>query len=209
MADVVLGVVALLVGVLLSLRGYAALRLVISVWGGFAGFVLGAGAVAGATGESFLASVLAWVVGAVVAALFGVVAYLYYAVSVVIGMGSIGFVLGTTAMVAFGVRWSWVIVLAGVAGAVLLALAAIVGDLPLVILALLGAFAGSATVLAGVMLLVGVLDSADLVVPGTTRTLDPSGWWTAAYVALAMLGFVTQLRSADARRGTLRQSWAA
>ena len=209
MQEVALGLLALLVGGLLCFRGYAALRVVIAVWGAFTGFFLGAGLVAGVTGEGLLASALAWVVGAALAVVFGLVAYLYYAVSVVIGMGAIGFVLGTTAMVALGVSWSWVIVLAGVAVAVLLALTAIVGDLPLVILALLGALAGSTTILAGVMLLTGVLDSPDLAVPGTTQTLELGWWWTAAYLGLAVVGLIVQLRSVEARRGTLRQAWAA
>jgi hypothetical protein len=209
MQDVVLGLLALLVGALLCFRGYAALRVVIAVWGAFTGFFLGAGLVAGVTGEGFLASALAWIVGAALAVVFGLVAYLYYAVSVVIGMGAIGFALGTTAVVALGVTWSWVIVLAGVAVAVLLALTAIVGDLPLVILALLGALAGSTTILAGVMLLTGVVDSPDFAAPGTTQALQLGWWWTAAYLGLAVVGLIVQLRSAEARRGTLRQAWAA
>jgi hypothetical protein len=209
MQDVVLGALLLLVGALLCFRGYAALRAVIAVWGALAGFVLGAGVVTSLTADGFLASGLAWAVGLAVGAVFGLVAYLYYAVSVVLGMGSIGFALGTAAMVALGVSWSWLVVLAGVAAAVLLALMAIIGDLPLALLAVLGAFAGSVTILAGVMLLTGVLESPDLADPGTTRALQLGWWWSAAYVALAMTGLVVQLRSADARRGTLRQAWAA
>ena len=208
MPDVVLGLLALLVGALLCFRGYAALRVVIALWGAFAGFFLGAGLVAGATGEGFLASALAWIVGAAVAMLFGLIAYLYYAVSVVIGMGAIGFALGTTAMVALGATWSWAIVLAGVAAAVLLAILAIVGDLPMVILALLGALAGASAILAGALLLLGVLESADLAAADTTEALELGWWWTAGYIVLAVVGFVVQLRSADARRGTLRQAWS-
>jgi hypothetical protein len=209
MSDAVLGLLALLVGALLLFRGYAALRFVIAIWGAFTGFFLGAGIVASVTGEGFLASALAWVVGTVVALAFGLVAYLYYAVSVVIGMGAIGFALGTTAMVAIGVTWSWVIVLVGVAVAVLLAVVAIVGDLPLVILAVLGALAGASTMLAGVLLLLGDLDSRDLAVAGTPQDLELGWWWTAAYLALALAGLLVQLRSERARRGTLRDAWAA
>jgi hypothetical protein len=209
MEDTVLGVLALLVGALLCFRGYAALRVVIAVWGGFTGFVLGAGLVAGFTGDGFLASALAWAVGMVLLVVFGLFAYLYYAVSVVLGMGAIGFALGTTAMVALGVSWSWVIVLVGVAVAVLLAVVAIAGDLPMLILAGLSALAGATTTLAGVMLLAGVLDSPDLAQGGTTGALELGWWWTAAYVVLSMFGLAAQLRSEDARRGTLRQAWGA
>jgi len=42
-----------------------------------------------------------------VAILFGLIAYLYYEVAVVLAMAAIGFALGTGLMVALGVRWSW------------------------------------------------------------------------------------------------------
>lgn len=209
MQDVLIGVLAVVVGALLCFHGYTALRLVISMWGAFAGFFLGAGLVAGVTGETLLASVLAWLVGVAVGLVFGVVAYLYYAVSVVVGMGAIGFTLGTTAMVALGVTWSWVVVLAGVAVAVLLALMAVVGDLPLLILALLSALAGASTILAGVLLVTGALSTPELAEGATTQSLDLGWWWTAAYIVLATLGLTGQLRTVEARRGTLRQAWAA
>jgi hypothetical protein len=164
MEDLLVGVVAVVVGGALCFRGYAALRVVIAVWGAFAGFVLGAGVVAGATGEGFLASALAWAVGLVVAAVFGLLAYAYYAISVLIGMSAIGFTLGTTAMVALGVTWSWVVVLVGIVVGALLAMLAIAGDLPKLILALLGAFAGSSIAIGGILLVIGRLDRGDLAV---------------------------------------------
>jgi len=205
--DLIVGGAAVVVGLLLCFAGYAALRAVIAVWGAFAGFLLGAGLVASLTGEGFLGSVLAWSVGLVLALVFGLIAYLYYAVSVVIGMAAIGFSLGSTLMLALGVTWTWVVVLVGVAVGVLLAMLAIVGDLPMVLLAVLGAFAGSSVALAGVLLLTGVLDSGDLATPETTRTLELGWWWTAAYLALAVIGLVVQLRSVEARSGTLREGW--
>jgi hypothetical protein len=140
---------------------------------------------------------------------FGLIAYLYYAVSVVIGMGAIGFALGTTLMAALGVTWSWLVVLVGIVVGVLLAMLAIVGDLPLLILAILGAFAGASVTIAGVLLLVGVLDVEELAAPETTQTIELGWVWTAAYLVLGVAGLVVQLRSVEARRGTLRESWSA
>jgi hypothetical protein len=208
MEDLLVGTLAVAVGGALCFRGYAALRLVISVWGAFAGFVLGAGVVAGATGEGFLASALAWVVGLAVAAAFGLLAYAYYAISVLIGMSAIGFTLGTTAMVALGVTWSWVVVLVGIVVGALLAVLAIAGDLPRLILALLGAFAGSSIVIAGILLLIGRVDRGDLAATDTTAALDLWWGWTAAYLLLAVAGLSSQLRDVGARRGTLRDDWA-
>ena len=207
MEDLLVGVVAVVVGGALCFRGYAALRLVIAMWGAFAGFFLGAGVVAGVTGEGFLASTVAWAVGLAVAVLFGVLAYAYYSISVLIGMSAIGFTLGTTAMVALGVAWSWVVVLVGIVVGALLALLAIAGDLPRLILVLLGAFAGSSIAIAGILLLIGRVDRGDLAATDTTAALGLWWGWTLFYVALAVAGIVSQLRDADARRGTLRAGW--
>jgi hypothetical protein len=205
--DVVIGLVAIAVGLLLCFAGYAALRAVIAVWGAFAGFLLGAGLVASITGEGFLATVAGWLVGLAVGLVFGLIAYLYYAVSVVIGMGAIGFALGTTVMAALGVSWSWLVVLVGIVVGVLLAMLAIVGDLPMLILAILGAFAGASVTVTGILLLTGTLDRAELATPETTQALELGWLWTAVYLVLAVAGLVVQLRSVEARRGTLRESW--
>ena len=207
MPDVIIGVVAVLVGGLLCFRGYAALRAIIAVWGAFAGFFLGAGLVSSFADERFLGSVLAWIVGGVVAIAFGLIAYAYYAVSVVIGMAAIGFTLGTTAMVAIGVSWSWVVVLVGIVAGILLAMLAIVGDLPMLILAILGALAGASTMIAGLLLVFGVLDAAVLASPETTEALELRWWWSAAYVVLVVAGLIAQFRSAETQRGTLREAW--
>jgi hypothetical protein len=208
MEELLVGVVAVVIGGALCFRGYAALRVVIAVWGGFAGFLLGAGVVAGATGEGLLASALAWAVGVVVAVAFGLLAYAYYAISVLIGMSAIGFTLGTTGMVALGVTWSWVVVLVGIVVGALLAMLAIAGDLPKLLLALLGAFAGSSIALGGVLLVLGILDRGDLASTETTAALDLWWGWTLAYVVLALAGLASQMRDVGARRGTLRDDWA-
>jgi hypothetical protein len=61
----------------------------------------------------------------------------------------------------------------------------------------------------GALLLLGTLDRDELATPETTQTLELGWVWTAAYVVLALAGLVVQLRSADARRGTLREAWRA
>lgn len=206
MQDVVLGLVAVLVGAALCFRGYAALRVIIALWGAFVGFLLGAGVVASATGDPFLGTAGGWLAALVGAVLFGLVAYLFYAISIVIGLGAIGFALGTTLLSALGVEWSWVTVLGGLVVGVLLAVIAVVGDLPRLLLVVLGALAGASTLLTGVLLLIGSVGADELSEP-TTIALE--GWWYVAYVVLAVIGIVVQLRDPAARRGTVRESWGA
>lgn len=207
MADIGLGVLAIIVGIAFCFRGYVAMRLIIPIWGAFSGFVLGAGLVASIVDEGFLSSLLGWLVGLMVALVFGVLAYLYYEISVFIAMSAIGFALGTAAMVAFGVQWSWLIVLVGVIAGALLALLAILGDLPMVLLVVLTAMAGATAVVTGVMLLVGVVSIGDFDSIATTSAIDDDWWWYATYLVLVIAGIASQLTAAARLRGSLRAAW--
>jgi hypothetical protein len=208
MSDILIGLLAVAVGALIAARGYLAMRLIIPVWGAFTGFFVGAGIVGAVTGDGFLSTVVGWLVGLAVAMVFALLAYLYYELSVVIAMGAIGFSLGTAAMVALGVSWSWVIVLVGVLAAVFLAGIAIVGDLPMVILMVLTALAGASTVVFGLMLVFGVIDLGDLDSAATTQAVDDDWWWYAISILVAAVGIAAQFRAVESLTTTMRQQWA-
>lgn len=207
MGDVILGIIAILVGLLFCFRGYLAMRLVIPIWGAFAGFMFGAGLIANVTDEGFLASVLGWVVGAVLALVAGLLAYLYYEVAVILAMSAIGFTLGTSTMVALGVTWDWLTILVGLAVGILLALIAIVGDLPMALLTVLTSLAGASAVVTGTMLLFGVISTDDFDVAATTQQLDDDWWWYALYAGLAIAGMIAQFTSTARMRASLRDMW--
>ena len=207
MEDLVVGILAIVVGALFCFRGYLAMRGIIPIWGGFAGFMLGAGLVASFANESFLSSLLAWIVGLAVAFVFALLAYLYYEVSVVITMSAIGFALGTGFMALIGVTWSWLILLVGLAVGVLLALLAIVADLPMALLTLLTALAGSTAIVAGILLVTNIIDVADLGTGATTERIGDDWWWYAVYAGFALAGIIAQVSSTAKLRTSLRQSW--
>lgn len=208
MADIVVAIFAIAIGAAFCFRGYLAMRIIIPIWGAFAGLFFGAGLVASLTAEGFLTTVLGWLVGLGFALLFGALAYVYYEVSVFIAMAAIGFSLGTTTMVVIGIEWSWLIILAGVIAGALLALVAILADLPMVLLTILTATAGATAIVTGVMLLFGVVSLADFGSVATTAVLQDDWWWYALYVALIIAGIVAQLTATARRRGSLRQSWS-
>lgn len=206
MNDVVVGLIAILTGAVFCFRGYLAMRIIIPLWGAFAGFMLGAGIMSGSDG--FLGSAIGWIVGIAVAVVFGLIAYLYYEVAVMIGMMAIGFALGSSLMVLLGVTWSWLIVLSGVVLAVVLAFIAIAGDLPMVLLTVLTGLAGASTIVFGLMLVVGAVDVAELDSAQTTEVLADDWWWYAIYIVLAIAGMLAQLADVDRRRDSLRAAWA-
>jgi hypothetical protein len=204
--DVLVALLAIAAGALFCFRGYLAMRVVIPVWGAFAGFLLGAGIVA--TGDDgFLRTGLSWIVGIVIGLVFAALAYLYYEVSIVIGMAAIGFTLGSSAMVALGVDWTWVIVLVGMLVAVLLAMVALVGDLPMMILVILSAMAGASAIVFGIMLLAGTLETSELEQGSVTERLADDWWWYAIYLGLVVFGVVAQVSATERIRASLRESW--
>src|SRR3954465_8462547 len=111
MADILLGILAIIAGSAMLLAGQFVLRLMLPIWGFFAGFAFGAGLVANLADERFLGTVLGWVLGFVFALIFAVFAYLYYAVAVVLVMAAFGFAIGSGVVVALGIDWNWLAVL--------------------------------------------------------------------------------------------------
>lgn len=201
MTTVIIGVLGLAVGLLVCLRGYRALRVIITVLGAWYGFVLGGRIAAAATGEEFLATPLGWV-GAIVGALvLGLLAYAIYQLAVLIGMGSLGLAIASTALTAFGVENETVVWVVSIAAALLLVVLALVTDLPAVLLVVLTALAGAGITISGVLLLLGSSTTAELGL-GTGGT---DGWWSLAVLGLAVVGMIVQSR--DLSRTRMRAAW--
>lgn len=206
MSNIVIGILAVLAGALFCFWGVAAMRGVIAVWGAFVGFVLGAGLVSNWTGENFLGTALAWIVGLLLAFVFALIAYLYYQVAVTLAMASIGFALGTALMVALGVSWNWFVILVGVVAGVLLAWACIAMDLPAILLVVLSALGGATAIVGGLMLFTGTLVTSDFERGDITARIHDSWWWWVIYAVLAVVGIVAQARLLGQSKD-LREQW--
>ena len=207
MEDVLIGLLAIFVGAVFCFRGYLSMRIVFPLWGAWIGFVFGATLVASFDDEGFLSTLLGWLVGIVFAVAFSLLAYLFYEVAVIIGMATIGYVLGVAVLVALDVEWSWIVTLVGIACGVLLAIAAVKLDVPVVLLIVLTAAAGATAIVGGLMLLVGAVDIDDLSHSGVTDRIDASVWWWALDLVLAIAGIISQGRSAERLRGSMREAW--
>jgi hypothetical protein len=209
MVDILLGLLAIVAGGAMLFAGQFVLRLVIPVWGFFAGFAFGAGLVSDLADERFLGTVLGWVLGLVFAVLFAVLAYLYYYVAVVLAMGAFGFAIGSGLVVAFGIDWNWVAVLVGLVVGVIVGLVSIFANMPMIVLAIFGSLAGAVGVVGGLMLLVGSLNSADFTRGDFTNTIE-NGWaWSLLLVVLAFIGIFIQARQGVVMRRTIQQTWYA
>ncbi len=207
MDAIVVGIIAVLIGALLCFRGYVTMRLVISLFGAFAGFMLGFGLFAGnSSGAGQVA--LSWLAGIVGAVLFGLLAYFSYQLAVIIGMAGIGFTLGTSVMAMVSSASSFLTLTVGVIAGVLLAILAVTTNLPAVLLVVLTALAGASVATSGVAMLVGAMTLDRLTSQGFTQIPGGIGW-TVLYLALAVLGLISQLRAISGRHRSMRQQWGS
>lgn len=205
MSDVVVGLVALVAGAFLCFAGRIAVRVILSVWGAFVGLALGGAVVSAITDSSPLSTVLGWLVGILLAVLLAGLAYAFYALAVVIALGSIGYGLGAALALAFGAG-PQVAHIVAIAVAVLLAITALVTDLPGALLVFLTASGGAGAIIAGLMLLLGVAVASEFSAGDLPSVIQQrSWWWMAGYVALTIGGILVQSRSP--RRTAMRTSW--
>lgn len=205
----VVGIIAVLIGTLLCFRGYVTMRVIISLFGAFVGFLLGAGLAAGFTDSGFGQQALSWIVGLVGALVVGLLAYFSYQVAIVVGMAGIGFTVGTSLMAAAGVGSQVVTLAVGVIAGVVLAVLAIATDLPAILLIVLTALAGASVAVTGVLLIAGAVDLGRITVDGLATQLSGSWLWYALYAVLALLGAVAQFRARPGGRRAVRRQWAA
>ena len=206
MTDILLGILAVVAGAVMLFAGQFVLRIVLPIWGFFAGFAFGAGLFAELADERFLGTALGWVSGLVCALVFALLAYLYYAVAVVLAMAAFGFAIGAGLVVTLGIDWNWLAVLAGLVVGAILGVVAVIGNMPMVVLALVSAIAGAVSVVAGLMLVFGSLDSADFTKAGFTAAVHDSWFWYLTLVVLAVVGFLAQTRARMTQR-SVRQAW--
>jgi hypothetical protein len=205
MEDIVIGLVALIAGSVFCYSGYRAFRVIIPIWGAFTGFAAGAGLISALTGDALLAKPIGWVLGLILALGFSVLAYLYYEVAVVLTMGSVGFMAGSTLMTALGVSWNWLIVLVAVAVSLVFAVFAITTNFPRIVLVVVSATAGATAMVAGGMLLTGALETADLTRSYVTERIHDDWWWYLGYAFLVISGILSQA-AANAQQD-LRTAW--
>jgi hypothetical protein len=209
MADIILGLLAILAGGVMLFAGQFVLRIVLPIWGFFVGFAFGAGLVAELADERFLGTVLGWVLGLVFALIFAVLAYLFFAVAVILAMAAFGFAIGSGLVVALGIDWNWVAVLVGLAVGALVGVVSVVGNMPMIVLVVFGAFAGAVGVTAGVMLLVGSLNSADFTQGAFTDAVQDGWGWYLMVLVLAAAGIAVQAAQAVVMRRSIEEAWYA
>lgn len=191
---ILVSLIAILLGLALTLGGYRFFIILLPIWAFFAGFSATATAITGFWGTGFLTTVASWVVGILVGLLFAVLAYLFYYAAIIILGGMVGYQLGVGFMTWIGFKLGFVTILVALALAIIFAFGAWYLKIPKLLIIVLTSLAGAAALLAGVFLAFGTIPLADLQWGAVGAVVRQSWWWTLVYLVLAAIGVVTQLQ---------------
>ncbi|MFL5770003.1 MAG: hypothetical protein ACJ765_07975 [Chloroflexota bacterium] len=187
------GIIALAVGAAFTFYGFKFFLILLPLWAFVAGFAAGGQAMAVLFGEGFLSTVLGWVIGFLTGAVFAVVSYLWFWAAVVILGLAVGYQLGLGAMALFSLH-GFGAVAVGVIVGVVFAIGTIVLGVPRALVVALTALGGSATMVAGALLIIGRVKPEALGDGLVGAIIYDNPVWLIAFAVLAALGIVWQLR---------------
>lgn len=193
-----IGLLALLLGAAFCIAGYRFFRILIPIWGFFAGFFWGAEGVTAFFGGGFLATVTGWVIGLVVGLVIAGLAYLFYYAAVVILGGSVGYWIGVGLMAAIGFSpYGFFAVVVGLVVGVALALLIILLNLPKILIIVISALGGASIIVGGFLLIIQKISLADFSYGAVYAFIHNSWFWIIAWLVLAGAGMYAQWRTSQ------------
>jgi len=194
--DFLIGALVLIVGALFCFAGYRFFRILITIWGFFAGFNLGTAAMTALFNNAFLQTTTGIVLGIVIGLVFAALAYFFYYFAVVLLGATAGYDLGSGFIGAIGLNNpGFIAVIVGVALAVIFALVILLFNLPKLLIMVFTALGGAVAMLAGLLILLGQVKTAYLQYGDAVALVRASWFWTLVAIVIAVVGFLAQWRT--------------
>jgi len=186
------GMIALLFGLVLAFAGYRLFLILLPIWGFFFGFGLGAQSIQALFGDAFLATITSWVVGFIVAAVFAILAYLFYVFAVALVSFSLGYAATVGLLTAIGMQWGLIVWLAAVVVGVVLGFVVLRFNIQKLVIEFATAFLGAGAIVGVFLALFGGLPSSELVQNPVAVALKNSPFWMLVFIILGIVAFVVQ-----------------
>ncbi len=189
---VAVGAIAL--GLLLCFRGFAAMRWILALVGGFAGWQVGTWAATYIHVDPDFDTALRW--GAMVFSviLFGSLAYAFFVTGVLVAVGWLGYTTGGLLVERFG--WTdWLATAVPIAIAIGLIVLSLITKLPRLVLVLVTGVVGAASITVGILALVESISLTSLDLSTAPGLLGYGLLWNLGFLVLAAAGVFVQLRT--------------
>jgi hypothetical protein len=207
MAEIIMGLLALLVGVLFAVQGGNVMRILFPFMGFILGFSAGAGMISAVTGDGFLSTLFSWVVGFCVAILFALLSYFFYAFAVVLAFAGFGFSLTAALLSVFNLDWNWLVILAGTAVALIFGLAAAISGLPMTVLIVATSFFGASMMIYGILLVLNIADFGDFSNGEVYRAIRSNLGLYLLWVTAGVTACITQFRVYKEQAKLAQEYW--
>lgn len=185
--------IALLFGTVVCFGGYRLFLILLPIWGFFFGFGLGAQSVQLLFGEAFLATVTSWVVGFIVAVLFAVLSYLFYAFAVAVIAGSFGYGLGVALMGIFSADLTIITWIVGIVLAIVVIGITFYFNLAKYVIIIATAVGGAAATIGTLVVGVEHVQLLTLAENPVQVMLNGSFIWTLLFLLMAAAGIAGQI----------------
>ncbi len=187
-----IGALVMLAGLLFCFVGYRFFRILITIWGFFAGFNLGTAAMTALFSNAFLATTAGIVLGLVIGLVFAVLAYFFYYFAIVLLGASAGYDLGSGFIGLISNNLNLIAFIVGVALAVIFVLLILILNLPKLLIMVFTALGGAVAMIVGLLILINQAKVADLQFGEAVALVRASWLWTIVAIALAVVGFLVQ-----------------
>jgi hypothetical protein len=191
MTEAVIGVLAILIGLMACLAGYAVFRIVLPVLGFLVGMGLGAQLAATLFDQPYLDTPLSWVLAIAVGVVLATIAFAWWYISVALTIAGLGYAIGYGAAIGIGLTVSGSVI-GGVVLAVVFALAAIVLRVPIGVVIVVTSFWGSSALIGGVLILMDRIEPRQLRNGTVDVVIAESALLLAIWVALGVVGVLVQ-----------------
>ena len=191
---IILGLLALAVGLAWAFYGLKVFTILLPVWAFFFGLLTGAQWAQDLFGEGLFSTVLSWGIGLVFGIVLAVISYLWYYAAVTIAGGALGYMLGVGFMDWLGIDAQILGLIVGlVVGAVFAAATFLLG-VPIWLIIWFSAISGSAAAVNGILIFLGRIKVDDLSSGVVNGLLTDSFIGVALWVVLAVVAGLWQTR---------------
>jgi len=191
-ADILVGIALGVFGLVVCFAGLRVFFIALPIVGFVTGFYIGAAATRAILNESFLGNATAVIVGLVVGAALGILAYMLWYIGALISAGTTGALIGSSIMNTIGVNSGWAVTIVALASGLLLFLIAFKLALPIWVVIVNTALLGAAGAIAGALLIFNQIDRSDLGYGVAWAAIEESWFWLIAWAIVAIAGLGAQ-----------------
>jgi hypothetical protein len=203
--DVLLGIIALVVGIAICFAGFRLFLIMLPIWGFVAGFWLGSAGMQSLFGEGFLSTTTSWIVGIIVGLVLAVLSYLFWYVSVAVLGATVGASIGTGILQAIGLTADWLLWTVAIILGVIFAVGVFFLNVPKYLIIIFTALNGALIAIAGALMIFNQIDAAELHTGAAIAIVNDNWFWLIIWAVLAGIGLGAQMQTTAAFEADLRQ----